>query len=161
MARTKESAVASIWNAVTSVAASLLPAAVLSLPVIRAAIEPGAPVLVFVLALHLLYWLLGLLLAWLFLFLFLILLALDLRRPLFLLLLGLDVLLLPFLLTSGPLRFFWTSGTGRLRTSIGRGLFRPPWRFLARGFHLLWLLSGIRRCLLPFRLGLLFLIGAP
>ena len=157
MTRAKGTPVSGIRDPVALVAASLLPTAVLSLPVVRAAIGPGSLVLVLVIALYRRRGTMGLLLAWLFLNLLLILLALGVLLPLFLFLLGLGcLLLLLLLLTAGPLLFFWTGGIGRSGAPVGGGLLGTPRLCLTRGFRLLrlrlwprlsWLPSGGRRLL--------------
>src|ERR1035438_7599537 len=191
MARAEGTPVAGVRDPVAFVAASLVPAAVLGLPVVRAVIEPGTLVLVLIFPLHLLRRTMGLLLALLFLNLLRILLTLGILLSLFLLLLCPGrLLLLLLLLTPGPLPFFWTGGTGRLRATIVGGLLRTPRPLMTRRFWLGWLplwsrlrwllpsvsrrwlrplwprlgwllLPGSRRWLLPLRLGFLFLVGTP
>jgi hypothetical protein len=149
MARAEGTPVAGIRDPVAFVAASLVPAAVLGLPVVRAVVKPGTLVLVFIFALRRLRRTMGLLLALLFLNLLRILRTLGILLSLFLLLLGPSRLLL-LLLTPGPLPFFWTGGTGRLRATTVGGLLRTPRLLMAGRFWLWWLPFWFRlRWLLP------------
>ncbi len=165
MARPELTPVTAIWNSIAGVATPLLPAAMLSLPVVRAVLDPRPPMLVRVVPLHLLHGSFGLLWGQ---FLLLPLLALGRRLSLDQLLLSLGSLLLPFLLlTPGVLLFFLTGRSGWLkvrrlhltrRFPLRPRLIRPR---LRRWFlrSLLGLLSlRIRLLLLPFRPGFLFLI---